>query len=209
MKTILSLILLGVVTAFGQPALRQNSDIYIQNNSGQVKFKVIDPNMASTSLPWIQFGTQTNTVFLLPANGIIPVAYGGTGTNVLTGIASSLGVLGLANGGTSGTNARTARVGIGVSEAATNTMAQLQAAFTNAPDTGIVLIANGGTSASTALGARTALGLNEIATNSAANMKIALGLNGGLTTNLLVVLTTGVTNQLAFTNGVLVGVAPQ
>ncbi len=57
---------------------QQTTGIKVVNSDGLVKFSAIDN---AQSQPWLEFGSQTNTVFKLPATGIIPAAYGGTGTN--------------------------------------------------------------------------------------------------------------------------------
>ncbi len=71
----------------------------------------------------------------------------------------------------------------------------------------VIPLSAGGTGGSNGVSARLGLGVNEIATNNASNMKIALGLNGGITTNISVMTSPVLSNSFQFSNGVLTNVA--
>jgi len=128
------------------------------------------------------------------------------------------GTLGIANGGTSATNAATARTALGIGLMGTNNSITLTTDVT-----GVLPLVNGGTGASNAANARTNLGLNTLATNSqvdlasqvtgvlalvnggtgatnAAGVRSALSL-GTLATNSQASLTTQVTGTLPIANG--------
>lgn len=51
--------------------VKQDTGIYISNTDGQVKFKAVDPTMATTGLPYIELGTQTGTVFQVTSAGAV------------------------------------------------------------------------------------------------------------------------------------------
>ncbi len=76
-------IIFVLVVAFALAAmaacLQQANDIKIVNSDNMVKFSAISP--ASQTNPWLEFGSQTNTVFSVNANGSITLA---ASTNVFT-----------------------------------------------------------------------------------------------------------------------------
>ncbi len=100
--------------------VQQSADIKIVNNDNQVKFSAVSGTNQTN--PWLEFGSQTNTAFSLPASGIVPEIYGGTGTNSLAAFANTLGLVGtatngivpVANGGTGSSTAATARTALGI-----------------------------------------------------------------------------------------------
>lgn len=56
----------------------QSNNIYIQNTEPtEIKFKA---RTTGQSAPWIEFVDGNTMVFQLPATGILPAAYGGTGS---------------------------------------------------------------------------------------------------------------------------------
>ncbi len=85
------LVFLGVAVQAQNSVVKQANAIYLTNDFDVVKFKIVDNN-TNHSVPWLEFGTQTNTIFELPASGILGVAYGGTGASSVSGVVSNLGL---------------------------------------------------------------------------------------------------------------------
>lgn len=99
-----TLALVGV--AFSQnPVVSQSTLIEIRSSATNYPYlRAISPG--PQNVPWIQFGTQTNTIFEINASGILDVAYGGTGTNSLAGLVSGLsaGLVASTNGSATNIN---------------------------------------------------------------------------------------------------------
>ncbi len=84
MKNLLIVLLSMVsVVVLAQPSTRLSDALYMTNDQPIVKFKIVD-NSTNGTLPWMEFGSQTNVVFSLSRSGVIGVASTGlqTGTNV-------------------------------------------------------------------------------------------------------------------------------
>lgn len=77
MKYLIALLFTSV-SVFGQQAVR-SLDVKVVNGDNYPKFEAVNTNTQTN--PWLQFGSQTQTVFQVPANGIILPANGGTGVS--------------------------------------------------------------------------------------------------------------------------------
>ena len=132
--------LLGLIALIGVAAVSVSTDnLYIQNSEvDQVKIRVRTAD--TQTAPWIEFNNDGTLAFSLPATGIIPTTYGGTGGATPAAARASLGVV----EGATNTTALGWRTYIGVSEFTTNTL---------------VPIASGGTASATAAAAKLAFGI--------------------------------------------------
>jgi hypothetical protein len=84
---------LGIIAVLGIAATVtiETGNLYIQNSDGaEVKLRI--RTAAAQTAPWLEF-TETNALrFSLPATGIVPLVYGGTGTNTAAGVRSVIGI---------------------------------------------------------------------------------------------------------------------
>lgn len=83
---------LGIIAVLGIAATVtiETGNLYIQNSDGaEVKLRV--RTAEAQTAPWMEF-TETNALrFSLPATGIVPVAYGGTGAATAAAAKVALG----------------------------------------------------------------------------------------------------------------------
>jgi hypothetical protein len=79
-RNLLWLLLVGVALAgIGAAVDLSTSNLYIQNSEvDQVKIRVRTAD--TQTAPWIEFNNDGTLAFSLPATGIVPVVYGGTGS---------------------------------------------------------------------------------------------------------------------------------
>jgi len=78
MKPKLALVLLALAAVSGLAfVVQQTAGIYILTGSDEVQFKVRTSVEQTTA--WLEFSDRGTTKFAVPASGILPVAYGGTG----------------------------------------------------------------------------------------------------------------------------------
>jgi hypothetical protein len=158
----------------------QTTGIYILNPTDEVQLKVRKSG-ANQANPWIEIVDGDGTVRLtLPATGILPVAYGGSGASTAKGARTALG---LPEGSTnasmpliSSTTAKEGRTALGLPEGTTNSAMPL-------------------ISSTTAKEGRTALGLPESTTNAL-----------GTTVSIKVLIQGSTTNLLQFSGGLLTNV---
>ena len=108
---------------------QQNSGIYIKGGFGGEKKLIAEQNDQVTD--WISFKSNGVAVFAVPASGIIPVNYGGTGTNNIAGLAATIGLVGTATNGIVGV----INGGTGTNTLAGITTLGLSAGFTGTNDT--------------------------------------------------------------------------
>jgi hypothetical protein len=79
MKRNLAWFFLGLIALLGiAAAVNMSAPIYIQNSDTETVQIRVRTGAAQTS-PWLEFVETNATRFSLPATGIIPTAYGGTG----------------------------------------------------------------------------------------------------------------------------------
>jgi len=141
MKRNLSWLLLGIVLVVGIAASVSisTSNLYIQNSDpAEVKIRV--RTAATQTAPWLEFNNDGTLAFSLPATGIVPVAYGGTGA----------------------ATAAAARASLGVVESSTNATPLVWRNYLELPESHtntILPILDGGTSADSIAGALTAFGI--------------------------------------------------
>jgi len=182
MKRNLSWLLLGIVLVVGIAASVSisTSNLYIQNSDpAEVKIRV--RTAATQTAPWLEFNNDGTLAFSIPATGIVPVAYGGTGAATAAAARASLGVvesstnatplvwrnylelpeshtntiLPILAGGTAAATAATARTNLGTAVQWRNHLGLVEAQVTNT----ILPILAGGTSADSIAGALTAFGI--------------------------------------------------
>ena len=141
MKRNLSWLLLGIVLVVGIAASVSisTSNLYIQNSDpAEVKIRV--RTAATQTAPWLEFNNDGTLAFSIPATGIVPVAYGGTGA----------------------ATAAAARASLGVVESSTNATPLVWRNYLELPESHtntILPILDGGTSADSIAGALTAFGI--------------------------------------------------
>lgn len=109
------------------PPITQQRDFKISNTSNTVPLTIQKPGTQTNDL--VQAYEGSNLKFSLPASGMVPVAYGGTGTNTAAGARANLGipetstnsVLPVAAGGTGTNTADGVRGVLGLLSWTTNT----------------------------------------------------------------------------------------
>ena len=75
-KFALALLVLAAVSGLAF-VVQQTAGIYILTGSDEVQFKVRSTVEQTTA--WLEFSDRGTTKFAVPASGILPIAYGGTG----------------------------------------------------------------------------------------------------------------------------------
>ena len=91
-RNLLWLLLVGVALAgIGAAVNLSTSNLYIQNDEvAEVKIRV--RTAAAQTAPWMEFNSAGTLAFSLPATGIVPVAYGGTGGATAAAARTALGI---------------------------------------------------------------------------------------------------------------------
>jgi hypothetical protein len=180
MKKQLLIAALPVVALLATAAVfRQNNSIQIDSRSAaEVKLKANTVGTAQTGA-WIVCADTNGTKFSLPATGIVPIAYGGTGA----------------------ATAAAARAALGVSESVTNSVQPASANLTNwsAIATSTKQDASANLTNWSALATSTKQPASAALTNLAALT--------GVTTNFAVIIPNSATNWMQFSNGLLTNIA--
>jgi hypothetical protein len=70
-------------------AVRQTSAIHIVNDTDEIQLKI---NTSTQTAPLVEIATSGTTKFSLPATGIVPVTYGGTGAASVSAAKTALGI---------------------------------------------------------------------------------------------------------------------
>jgi len=68
---------------------RQTTGIHIVNTTDEIQLKI---NTSNQTTPLVVIATNGLTVFSLPATGILPAAYGGTGASSVSAAKTALGI---------------------------------------------------------------------------------------------------------------------
>jgi len=108
-------------------AVRETTGFYILTGTDEVQVKV--RTTVEQTQPWIEIVDRGTTKFALPATGLVPLAYGGTGAATAKGARTAIG---LPEGSTNAampliatTTAAGARAALGLSEYLTNAASAL------------------------------------------------------------------------------------
>ena len=70
-------------------AVRQTNAIHIVNSTDEIQLKI---NTSTQTAPLVEIATSGTTKFSLPATGIVPVTYGGTGAASVSAAKTALGI---------------------------------------------------------------------------------------------------------------------
>ncbi len=91
-RNLLWLLLVAVaLVGIGAAVELSTSNLYIQNDAvSEVKIRV--RTGATQTAPWMEFNNDGTLAFSLPATGIIPVVYGGTGAATPAAAKTAMGI---------------------------------------------------------------------------------------------------------------------